>query len=271
MFEYEFMKVAFLVGILLSVIIPLLGSILVFKRLSMIGDSLSHISLAGVAIGLIAGAQPMLSAILFTVLATLLIEMIRKKFPQYAEISLAIMMSAGIGLSGLLSSYVPANNFSSYLFGSIISISSLEIYLAIALFVSVLLFSILFYRDLMFISYNETSAELSGVPVKTVNIILSVLTAVVIALASKMIGALIVSSIMVIPTASSLQIAKSYKSTLLFAVLFSVISMIVGLTVSFYVGLKPGATVCLINIAILMIVLMIKAIVAKKQKHHKHN
>ncbi|MDD4211602.1 MAG: metal ABC transporter permease, partial [Clostridia bacterium] len=245
MFNYEFMRVAFLVGILLAIIMPLIGSVLVFKRLSMIGDSLSHTALAGVAIGLIAGYNPIWGAIAITILATLFIEVIRKKFPKYTEISLAIVMSAGIALSGLLSSFVPANNFNSYLFGSIISITSLEVYLAVGLFIAIIAFFIIFYKELMFISYNENSAKLAGVPVKAVNFILSLLTAIMVALAAKIIGALIVSSIMVIPTAISLQIAKSYKNTLLIAVAFSVTSLIIGLTTSFYIGLKPGGTVAL--------------------------
>jgi zinc transport system permease protein len=271
MFNYDFMIVAFLVGTMLAIIMPLLGSVLIFKRLSMIGNSLSHTALAGVAIGLIAGYSPLMGAIAITIIATLLIEVIRKKFPKYAEISLAIVTSGGIALSGLLSSFVPANNFNSYLFGSIISISSLEVYLAMGLFIAVIAFFLIFYKELMFISYNETSAKLEGVPVRTVNLILSLLTAIMVALASKIIGALIVSSIMVIPTAISLQIAKSYKATLIVAVFFSVISVILGLVASFYIGLKPGGTIALITIVFLIFTIIIKEIINRKLKKHKHN
>ena len=264
------MLTAFFVGTLLAVILALLGSVLVFKRLSMIGDSLSHTALAGVAIGLIAGYNPLYGAIVICIFATLFIEVIRKKFPKYSEISLAIVMSAGIGLSGLLSSFAPTN-FNNYLFGSIVSIRPVEVYMAIGLFVLVVLFSIIFYRELMFISYSETSAQLAGVPVKRVNFILSILTAVLVALASKIIGALIVSSIMVIPTAISLLIAKSYKTTLLYAIVFSVISVISGLTISFYAGLKPGGTITMTAIAILILVIIIKEIVQFINKKHKHN
>ena len=271
MLNYEFMRVAFLVGILLAIIIPLIGSVLVFKRLSMIGDSLSHTALAGVAIGLIAGYNPLIGAVAITIIATLFIEVIRKNFSKYSVILLFFFCAGGIALSGLLSSFVPTNKFNSYLFGSIISITSLEVYLAIGLFVAVIAFFTIFYKELMFISYNETSAKLAGVPVKKINFILSLLTAIMVALASKIIGALIVSSIMVIPTAISLQIAKSYKTTLLVAVLFSVISVIIGLTTSFYVGLKPGGTIALISIVFLIITITLKELLNKKQKKHKHN
>ena len=270
MFEYAFMRTAFLVGVLLAVTLPLIGSILVFKRLSLIGDSLSHTALAGVAIGLIAGYNPLIGAIIFTIIATLIIDFIRKKFPKYEEISLAIVMSSGIALSGLLSSYVPTNNFNSYLFGSIIAISSLEVYFAIGLFILVLLFFVLYYKELMFISYSETSAKLAGVPVRRVNFMLSILTAVVVALASKIIGALIVSSILVIPTATSMLISKSYKHTLLLSILFSVVSVIIGLTTSFYVGTKPGSTIALIGIVTLIIVMIIMELIKRKLQKHKH-
>ena len=265
------MRTAFFVGILLALIIPLLGSVLVFKRFSMIGHSLSHTALAGVAIGLIAGYNPLWASIIFTIFATLAIELIRKKFPRYAELSIAIVTSAGIGLSGMLSSFVPANNFNSYLFGSIISITSAEVWITAVIFVVVVLFFVLFYKELMFISFNENSAKFSGVPVEFVNIVFSILTAIIVALASKIIGALIVSSILVIPTAIALQVAKSYKSTLLYAVLFSLASVVVGLTLSFYAGLKPGATISLISILFLVVVIAVKETRNKLRKRHVHH
>jgi zinc transport system permease protein len=142
--------------------------------------------------------------------------------------------------------------------------------LAIGLVIAVVLFFAIFYRELMFISYNESAAQLAGVPVRRVNFILSILTAVLVALASKIIGALIVSSIMVIPTAISLLIAKSYKTTLLYAVLFSILSMIIGLTTSFYAGLKPGGTITMTAISILIIVIIVKEIITVINRRHKH-
>ena len=270
MFNYEFMRVAFIVGLMLAVVIPLIGNTVVFKGLSMTGDALSHTALAGVAIGLIAGVNPLITAIIASVISAFLIEIIRKKFYKYSEMAIAIVLSLGIGLAGVLSSFAPAANFNSYLFGSIISISSLEMYITAGLFAVVLITTILFYKELMYISYNEKGARLAGVPVDFVNFVFTLLTALTVATASRTIGALIVSSLMVVPVATALQVSKSYKGTIIKSVIFSLLSVGLGLTVSFYEGLKPGGTIVLISIAFLMLAMLIKEIIKRLEKHHKH-
>ncbi len=261
MFEYEFVRIAFLVGTMLAIALPLIGTNIVLKRLSMTGDALSHTSLAGIAIGLILGVNPLPIAMLTCVVAALIIELIRKKFYKYSEIAIAIVLSGGIGLAGVLSSFTPIANFSSYLFGSIVSISMTELFLTIGVFAVVVITSIIFYKELMFISYNENNAKLSGVPVNLVNIFFTIITALTVAIASKVVGALIVSSLIVIPTATSLQIAKSYRSTILYSILFALISMTAGLIFSYY--LRPGGTIALVSIIILAVVMIVKAIFKK--------
>lgn len=255
----------------MAVTIPLVGTTLVFKRLSLTGDALAHSSLAGVAIGLVFGANPLIFALLASVVAALIIEFIRKKFKKYSEISLAIILSSGIGLAAVLSSFASSVNFNTYLFGSIVAITKTELYLAVGLFVIVVLYSTLFYKEIMYVSYNEKSAKLSGVPVEFINISSTVLSALTIAISSKAIGALIVSSLIVVPVASALQVAKSYKSTIWCSILFSVISVVFGLYLSYKIGLKPGGTIVLLNIVIFIIVLWINFIekIYSKKQHKK--
>lgn len=263
MFNFEFMRVAFIVGILLSVAIPLVGTQVVFKRLSMTGDALSHTALAGVAIGLLFGINPLVVAMATAVVAALIIEFMRKKFYKYSEISIAIVLSAGVGLAGVLSSFTPMANFSTYLFGSIVAITTTEMYLTVALTALVIIMFALFYKELMFIAYNETSAKVSGVPVGAVNVIFTVVTALTVAIASRTIGALIVSSLMVIPVATSMQVSKSYKATIFTSILFSLISVVVGLTLSYYHGLKPGGTIVLVSVAMLALSILFKQVFHK--------
>lgn len=270
MFDYEFMRIAFAVGVMLGAAVPCIGVTVVFKRLSMTGDALSHVSLAGVAIGLIAGFNPLIVAMAACVVSSLIIEFIRKKFYKYSEISIAIVLSLGIGLAGLLSSFAPSNNFNSYLFGSIVAISKLELYMTAALFAIVISFIVLFYKDLLYIAYNERDAKISGVHVDAVNIAFTVLTAVTVALASKVIGALIVSSLMIVPVAAAMIVSGSYKSTLLWSIGVSMVSVIAGLVLSYYCGLKPGGTIVLISIAILFLCMLYKKISTKAGKRHKH-
>lgn len=260
MFKYEFMQIAFVVGVLLSVAIPLVGTHVVFKRLSMTGDALSHTSLAGVAIGLLFGINPLVVAMITSVIAALVIELMRKKFYKYSEMAIAIVLSAGIGLAGLLSSFTPMANFSTYLFGSIVAITNTELYLTVAIFAVVLLTFVLFYKELMFMAYNEESAKVAKVPVNFLNVLFTIVTALTVAVASRIIGALIVSSLMVVPVAASMQLSKSYKATVLTSVLFAFLSVVTGLTLSFYFGLKPGGTIVLISIFILLVAIMLKSI-----------
>lgn len=266
MFNYQFMVTAFIVGMLLSVVIPLIGTQVVFKRLSMTGDALSHTAIAGVAVGLIMGYNPLLFAVIACVIAVLLIEFIRKKFYKYNELAIAIVLSLGIGLAGLLSTIAPMANFNSYLFGSIFAITDVELYLTIGIFAFTIIVYLLFYKELMFIAYNEENAKLSGVPTNLLNIVFSIITALIVAIASKIIGALIVSSLMVVPVAFALQIAKSYKETIIYAIINSVVSTALGIVLSFYLDFGPGGTIVIISITMLMIAMVLKLIFNKLSK-----
>jgi len=258
-FEYEFMRNAFIVGVLLSVIIPCIGITVVLKRLSMIGDTLSHISFAGVAAGLISGINPVVGAVTFSILATFGIEKIRKSFSQYAEISLAVMMAAGIGLAGVLSGFVKnSSTFTSFLFGSIVAISSLELVIVVILSIIVLVSVMVLYRDLFCLTFDEQSAKFAGVNVTRVNRIFMVLTAITISISARAIGTMVVSSLMVVPVASAILIAKSYKRAVAYSILYAVISTISGLVISFYADLKPGATIVLSSVIMLLLTILYK-------------
>ena len=270
-FQYAFMRRAFVVGILLAIIIPCIGVIVILKRLSMIGDALAHTSLAGVAGGLLMGINPVVGALVTSVAAALGIEAIRKKIPRFSELSIAITLSAGVGLAGVLSGLVktPAN-FDSFLFGSIVSISDFEMWMVAAVSAVVLLVFLLLYRVLFFISMDERGAALAGVPAPVINVIFTVLTAVTVSVAGRTVGALIVSSLMVIPVACGMQFGKSFKKTVVLSVLFAVFFTIAGLLLSFYVdmtfriGLKPGATIVLLGTLVLVLILLGKYVGRRK-------
>ena len=167
MLQYGFMQRAFITGILLAVIAPLIGITIVLKRMSMIGDALSHASLAGVALGLLLGINPILGAMGICLFAALGVEAIRRKIPRYSEMAISIIMSTGIGLAGILSGFVKnGTNFNSFLFGSIISISKDELKIVCVISVLVLLCVLLLYKELFYIGFEENAARISGVPVK---------------------------------------------------------------------------------------------------------
>lgn len=258
-FQYAYMQRALLVGFLLALLVACLGTVMVHKRLSLIGDALSHSSLAGVALGLLMGFNPIVGAMAACIVAAFCIEGIRKKLGNHSELAVAIVMSTGIGLAGVMSGFVKSSaDFNSFLFGSIVAISEFETYLVIALAIVVLACFFLLYKELFYISFDEQAAAISGVPVGTVNAIFTILTAVTISIAARTVGALIVSSLMVVPVAAAMSIARSYKTTILWSAVISITSTIGGLVLSFYCGLKPGGTIVLIAVAWFLVLYLVK-------------
>ena len=263
-FQYDFMHRAFIVGILLAIIIPCIGIVIVLKRLSLIGDALSHTSLAGVAAGLIIGINPILGATIACIMGALSIEVIRKKFPKYSEMAIAVMMSAGVGLAGVLSGFVKSSvNFNSFLFGSIVDIRNFELVMVVIVSLVVILTFVFLYKELFYVAFDEQAARLAGVPIKMVNFIFTILTAVTVSIAARTVGALIISSLMVVPVACAMQLGKSYKGTVIYAVCFAVIFTVLGLFISYYARLKPGGTIVLVGVICLILILALKGI--KKQ------
>lgn len=263
-FEYDFMQKAFITGILIAIITPCIGVIVVLKRLSMIGDSLSHNSLAGVAAGLAAGVNPVLGAVVFSIAASFSIEKIRKSFPKYSEIAIAVIMSTGIGLAGILSGFVKNSaSFSSFLFGSIVAISDFELYLIVGLSIVVILAVIFLYKELFYITFDEESARLAGIPVSAINFVFTLLTAVTISISARTVGTLVISSLMVLPVASAMRIAKSYQQTVIFAVIFAIMFTISGLYISYYANFKPGSTIVIVGVISLVCILIYENIVSK--------
>ncbi len=259
-FAHEFMIRAFIVAIMISLASPCIGLPIVLKRFSAIGDATSHSALGGIAFGLIIGINPILGAVMFAILAVLSIEKLRKKFGTYQEIATVVIMSAGIGLSAVLSGFITnaSANINSFMFGSIVAISDFELVLSIILSLIVVAVTMLLYKETFAIAFDEETAQLSGIPVKAINFILMILTAITVSVASRIVGALMISSLLVIPTATAMLISKSYKQTLILSVVFAEIYTVLGLILSYYLNLRPGGTIVLLGTLVLVIVTMFK-------------
>lgn len=184
----------------------------------MIGDSLSHTSLAGVAAGLVLGINPVLGAVFLTIIAAFGIERIRRAFPRYSEIAIAVIMSTGIGLAGILSGFVKNSaSFNSFLFGSIVAISDFELYMIIFLCALVLIIVIVLYKELFYITFDEESARLAGIPVNSINIVFTLLTAITISVSSRIVGTLVISSMLVLPVASAMRFIEELQADGIFS------------------------------------------------------
>lgn len=263
-FNYDFMLKAFFVGILLAITIPLIGTIIVSKKVSTLGDALSHTSLAGVAIGLIVGINPIIGSIVACLISAFFIEFLRRKFPNGSDIVTAIVMSLGIGLAAILSDFIPgATNLETFLFGSIAAISNFEIILVSIIAIIVILIYAKMYYGLVYISFDESSAKIAGVPTGKNNFIFTILTALSIAIGSRIVGVLMISSLMILPVATAIRISKSFKQTVKYSVILGVIYMVTGIFVSFYFNLKPGGTIVLIGVLVLILEIIIDSIRGK--------
>lgn len=257
---YDFMQRAFIGGIITAILASSMGIFIVLKRMSLIGDSLSHAALSGVALGMLFGFYPFYGALIFSVLAAFLIEIIRRAFDQYAELALGVVMSAGMGLAVVLISIGKSFNADllSYLFGSLVAVSRADLVLIGLLGLIILISLKVLSRELFAITFDEEAAQVQGMAVEKINIYFTVLTALAVALAVRVVGTLLVSALMVIPAAISLQTAKSFKQTFIIAISVAILSVIGGLYTSFIFDLAPGGTIVLILSAILMIILIIK-------------
>lgn len=260
--QYDFMRRALIIGIIVSLNCSTIGLFLVLRRFSMVGDTISHVALAGVALGMITGIYPIYSAIVVSIIASIGIEKLRKTYSEYSELALSIVLAGGIGVASLLISMDQANTngIMGYLFGSIALVTAKDLKM-IAVIGTVILAVVIFsYRALFYITFDEESAKYAGVEVKRINLFFSILIALTITLSMRIVGILLVSSLMVLPVATSLQIAKSFKSALVYSNIFGLISVVSGLIVSFYLDLAPGGSIVVISLTILILVIAIKRI-----------
>ncbi len=266
LFEYQFIQKGLIAIILMSVILPLIGLNVVTKKISMIGDTISHTSLCGIAIGLACGTLPIYMAIIASVIGGIIIEIIRNKFSKYAEISLSIVLSLSIGIAGIMANYAPGNKFESYLFGSLLTVTYQDIYILIGLFVIVLISFIAFYRTNLLIGFSPIEAKVEGLNVYLVNIINMVIISTTIAICSTIIGSLLVSSIMIIPVACSLQVSKKYSSTCIVSIIISLFTSFIGLIISYYLDINTSSTIVLLGVVILLLILIFKPLIKRVKR-----
>ncbi len=172
--------------------------------------------------------------------------------------STAIIASLGVGLAAIFSGFVKNANFNSFLFGSLVAVTPFELYMVIGLSIVVVAVMIFMRKALFYIVFDEQSATLAGIPVRMVNTVFTIITAVAISISARVVGTLIVSSIMVLPVAVAMQLSKSYKQITILSVVFSVLFVVAGLFLSYYLDLKPGGTIVITGVITLAAVFLIR-------------
>lgn len=260
MFLYGFMRQAFQASFLISIIAPILGLFLILRRQTLLADTLSHVSLVGVALGLLLGVAPTWTNIFVVIVASVLLEYIRIIYKSYTEISVAFMMSGGMALALVLMSFndTTAMSLNTFLFGSIVTISTDQVLFLLVLTVLIIGLYIFFRRPMYVLTFDEETAFTSGLPVRVMSIAFNVITGVAIAIIMPIVGALLVSAILILPAAISMRLSKSFTGVILIGIVLAMIGMYSGLTISYYQGTPPGATITLVFLAIFFIVILLE-------------
>jgi zinc transport system permease protein len=258
-FTYGFMARAFIAGIIIAAIAPSIGTFLVAKRYSLIADTLAHISLAGIAIGLFLNIHPLLGALVMAVLAAVAIEQLRRRGVA-GEAALAMFLSGGLALAIVLISINSTGGVDllSYLFGSITTVQTTDLWITLLLGLLTSGLLLFYYKQLLYVSFDEETAQVSGLKTNVLNTFLLVLTALTVVISIRIVGALLIGALMVIPVVTAGLIARSFKQSLLLALVFSITSVIGGLISSYYLNLPAGGAIVLLALIFFGIVALTK-------------
>jgi len=245
--QYGFMVRALAAGLMIGTIAPAIGVFLVLRRLSLIADTLAHVSLAGVALGLLTGLHPALGALAVAVIGAAGIERLRVSGRLYGEAALAIFLSGGLALAVVLIGL--GRGFTvdlfSFLFGSVTAVQPRDLVITLLLGLAVLGTVTVLYKDLFAITFDEEAARVQGVPVGALNLLMTLLVAVTVVVAMRVVGVLLTSALIVIPAASALRLARSFRSTIFIAIGYALAAVLIGMTASFYLNLAAGAAIVL--------------------------
>jgi zinc transport system permease protein len=258
--QYTFMQRGLEAGILIAIIAPLIGIFLVIRRYALIADTLSHVSLTGVALGVLLKINPLITAIMTSIGASIIIEQLRIRKKVTGDSALSLFLSGSLALALILLSL--ANGFSvnlfSYLFGSILTVTNSDVFLIGTMCIIVLVLVGSLFKELVTLSFDEELAQASGIPTRLLNMLFIILSAVTVAIAIPVVGILLISALLVIPTLTALQFKKSFFQTVLIAEVVSISAVISGVILSYYLNLSAGGTIVLLMLGIFVLTLVLR-------------
>lgn len=265
--SYDFMQRAVFSIIAMSLFAPILGLFLILRRQSLMSDTLSHVSLAGVAFGILLGVSTTWSTVIVVIVASIVLEYLRVVYKHYMEISTAILMSMGLAISLIITSKsenASGINLEQYLFGSIITISQEQMVALFVIAFIVLLLTALFIRPMYMLTFDEDTALVDGLPVRMMSLVFNIITGVAISLMIPAAGALLVSTIMVLPASIGIRIGKSFKAVIGTSILIGFIGMLSGVMLSYVWETPASATITIIFISIFLLVSILGKVVQKR-------
>lgn len=259
LFQYGFLQRAFIAGIFVALACSLLGIFLVLRRDAMIGHGLAHVSFAGVALGLWLNISPFLAALILTVLTAVIMAGIKMKAGLSGDAVIALFSSTGFALGIILVSYSKgySADLLSYLFGDILSISPGEVGFSIILASTVVFLIMVKYQKLLYLTFDPETARTSGINVKKLDLMLTILAAVTVVLGMKVVGILLVAALIVFPSVSGLKLARNFRMALILSAMFAVTSVIVGLWLAYLIDIPASGAIVIISFLFFLGILFI--------------
>ncbi|MFZ5908060.1 MAG: metal ABC transporter permease [Nitrospirota bacterium] len=247
--QFAFIRRAIIAGSFIALVCSLLGVLLVLRRYSLIGDGLAHVTFGSVALGLFLRQHPLFVAIPVVMMSSLGILKLTQKAKIYGDAAIGIVSSLGIALGVLIASISGGFNIDlfSFLFGNILSITDVEVYISIGLSVAVLSMIFFFYYEHLSSTFDEEFARVSGINTERINTILVVLTGITVVLTMKVVGIMLTSSLLILPAVTALQFARGFRGTMVISSWVAVLSVIAGISFSFVMNIPTGATIVLMN------------------------
>ena len=259
-FQYGFMQRALISGIAVAINCSVIGLFLVLRRQALFGDALSHVAFGGIAIGLFTNIYPIWTAFIVSILASLGITKLRQSTKIPADSAVAVLLSSGLAVGVVLIGL--AGGFSldlySFLFGSILLISSQDQAMILTITAIVLVIMYKIYRKLMYIAFDEEQANVSGIDVAKLNYLFIVLASVTVITSLRLVGVLLISSLIVIPNITAITFGKGFKKTALISIIIAVLSVIGGIITSYIMNLAPGGTIVIISVAGYLVTIITK-------------
>lgn len=261
-FSYDFMQRAIISGISIALLCSVVGLFLVLRRYSLFGDAVAHSSFGGIALGLLLGIYPMWTAYIISLISALVITRIKQKFDISGEASVAVLLSSGIAVGLILISL--SGGFSvdifSFLFGSILLVSVEDTILILGLMGAILIVVLLLYRELIYSTFNEEQAKVSGIPVEKINYLIVFIAGITVVTSIQLVGILLISALFVIPNVTAIMYGRSFKQTVLLSISFAITAVIIGIIISYLVDITPSGTIVVLSLAIFGITIGLKSL-----------
>ena len=256
LFQYDFMQRALLAMVAMSLFSPILGVFLILRRQSLMSDTLSHVSLSGVAFGLFLGFSPTISTVIVVIIAAVFLEYLRTVYKDFMEIGTAILMSTGLALALVIMKGGGKSSMSldQYLFGSTLTITDEQVLALFVIAAIVLCLTVLFIRPMYLLTFDEDTAHVDDLPVRLMSLLFNIVTGIAIALMIPAAGSLLVSTIMILPAAIGMKIGQTFRSVIFWAIGIGLIGMLSGIFISYYWETPASATITLIFIAFFALV-----------------